>query len=37
MHDEWQATDRCYLSEGSMAKLYPTRETDNIAELNTGN
>ena len=36
MHDEWQASDRRYLSEGSMAKLYPTRETDDIAELNTG-
>ena len=22
MHDEWQASDRRYLSEGSMAKLY---------------
>lgn len=36
MHDEWQASDRRYLSEGSMAKLYPTRETDDIAELNNG-
>jgi hypothetical protein len=26
MHDEWQVTDRRYLSEGSMAKLY---EIDN--------
>ena len=26
VHDEWQVTDRRYLSEGSMAKLY---ETDN--------
>jgi putative transposase len=23
MHDEWQAGDRRYLSEGSMALLYP--------------
>src|SRR4029078_1284370 len=27
VHDEWQAGDRRYLSEGSMAKLYPERET----------
>jgi len=26
VHDEWQAAERRYLSEGSMAKLY---ETDN--------
>ena len=26
-HDDW-ATHRHYLSEASMAKLYPTRETD---------
>ena len=36
MHDEWVASDRRYLSEGSMAKLYPTRDTDAIAELNNG-
>ena len=37
-HDEWQVDDRRYLSEGSMAKLYPERETDPTitAELNTG-
>jgi hypothetical protein len=23
-HDEWQAGDRCYLSEASVAKLYPS-------------
>ena len=28
VHDEWQVTDRRYLSEGSMAKLY---ENDNNA------
>jgi hypothetical protein len=28
VHDEWQVTDRRYLSEGSMAKLY---ENDNTA------
>lgn len=36
MHDEWQAGDRRYLSEGSMAKLYPERDTAPVAELNTG-
>jgi putative transposase len=34
-HDEWQAGDRRYLSEGSMAKLYPERDTASIAALNT--
>ena len=24
-HDEWQPSDRRYLSEGSMAKLLPAR------------
>ena len=33
MHDEWQAGDRRYLSEGSMAQLYPERDTDLVAEL----
>ena len=36
MHDEWQASDHRYLSEGSMAHLYPTRDTDPVAELNNG-
>ena len=36
MHDEWQAGDRRYLSEGSMAKLYPERDTSQVAELNPG-
>ncbi len=36
MHDEWQAGDRRYLSEGSMAELYPTRDTDRVAQLTTG-
>ncbi len=36
VHDEWQAGDRRYLSEGSMAKLYPERDTDVVAELETG-
>jgi Transposase and inactivated derivatives len=29
VHDEWQITERRYLSEGSMAKLYATDNTDN--------
>ena len=37
MHDEWQAADRRYLSEGSMATLYPERDTDHVAaELHSG-
>jgi transposase-like protein len=36
MHDEWQAGDRRYLSEGSMAQLYPERDTAPVAALNTG-
>ena len=28
IHDEWQASDRRYLSEGSMAKLYDRSDTD---------
>jgi putative transposase len=30
-HDEWQVDDRRYLSEGSMAKLYPTSNTETVA------
>jgi putative transposase len=29
VHDEWQVTDRRYLSEGSMPKLYQTDNNDN--------
>jgi transposase-like protein len=36
VHDEWQAGDRRYLSEGSMALLYPERETVDVAELTPG-
>ena len=36
VHDEWQAGDRRYLSEGSMAILYPERDTDLVAELTPG-
>jgi putative transposase len=36
VHDEWQAGDRRYLSEVSMALLYPERETVDVAELTPG-
>jgi transposase-like protein len=36
IHDEWQAGDRRYLSDTSMAELYPKRDTEPAAELNTG-
>ena len=36
MHDEWQASDRRYLSDSSMAQLYPERDTGHVAELNSG-
>ena len=36
VHDEWQAGDRRYLSEGSMALLYPERDTPSVAELTPG-
>ena len=33
MHDEWIASDRRYLSEGSMGKLYETSDTDSVAAI----
>jgi transposase-like protein len=36
MHDEWQAGDRRYLSDTSMAELYPTRDTALVAALEPG-
>jgi putative transposase len=36
VHDEWQASDRRYLSEGSIALLYPERDTHPVVELNSG-
>jgi putative transposase len=30
VHDEWQVSDRRYLSEGSMAKLSDNDNTDDI-------
>ncbi len=36
MHDEWQAGERRYLSEGSMALLYPDSDTGPIAAIDSG-
>ena len=36
MHDEWQVSDRRYLSEGSMAKLKPTSDTGPVAAIQAG-
>ena len=36
-HDEWQATDRRYLSEHSMTQLQPPPDTIETAELTVGN
>ena len=36
MHDEWQAGDRRYLSEGSMALLKPNGDTGTIAAIDSG-
>ena len=36
LHDEWQATDRRYLSEHSMAKLQPPSHAITTAELTAG-
>ena len=37
LHDEWQASDRRYLSEDSMSLLYPERDSLAAAELTAGN
>jgi putative transposase len=37
MHDEWQVSDRRYLSEGSMARLSPTADNGPVAALQAGN
>jgi len=34
-HDEWQDTDRRYLSEGSMALLYPSKPTSLVTTVTT--
>ena len=36
MHDQWQVSDRRYLSEGSMALLKPTSDTGPVAALPAG-
>jgi transposase-like protein len=36
MHDEWQVSDRRYLSEASMATLTPTSDTQLVAAIETG-
>ncbi len=33
MHDEWIATDRRYLSEGSMAKLNTISNSGEVAAI----
>ncbi len=33
MHDEWAVAERCYLSAGSLAKLYETGQDDNQKEV----
>ena len=35
VHDEWQSGER-YLSEGSMAQLDPTSDTDTTAAIDGG-
>ncbi len=36
LHDEWQVSDRRYLSEGSMANLNPTTDTGVVAAIGVG-
>ena len=36
MHDEWDAAERRYLSEGSMAKPYTTSDNELVAALDSG-
>jgi putative transposase len=35
MHDEWQSSERRYLSEGSMAQLKPPSDADRIAAIDS--
>jgi putative transposase len=35
-HDEWQVSDRRYLSEASMAKLNPGGDTRSVAAIGAG-
>jgi putative transposase len=36
MHDEWQSSERRYLSEGSIAQLNPTSDTGGIVAIDSG-
>jgi putative transposase len=36
MHDDWQSSERRYLSKGSMAQLNPTSDTGGITAINSG-
>jgi putative transposase len=36
VHDEWQVSDRRYLSEASMAKLNPDGDTRTVAAIGAG-
>jgi hypothetical protein len=36
MHDKWQSSERRYLSEGSMALLGSSGNTETIAAINRG-
>jgi hypothetical protein len=36
VHDEWQVSDRRYLSEASMAKLNPGSDTRTVAAIGAG-
>src|SRR5215216_5710787 len=36
IHDEWQVSDRRYLSEASMAKLSPATDTGHVAAIGAG-
>ena len=36
MHDEWQASERGYLSEHSMAQLNPASDTGIVAAIEPG-
>jgi transposase-like protein len=36
LHDEWQSGERRYLSEGFMAQLDPTSDTDTTAAIDSG-
>ena len=37
MHEEWQVSDRRYLSEGSMARLSTATDNGAVAAIQAGN